>query len=407
MPKEHSLEESSENSELHESKDKGLPEEVKSGFLPLEEDLESVKERVDTLKRRTYRRVSRLKEELEKYEHKYNNVKDQIKDLDEENEELEEELEEKREKLSALREELEKLKEKSKALASNFKKKYKLLAKTLPIGMVILKSHTPLFVNNRFKEITGYEEEQDFLDLFTKESRKKLKKHFKSDKRKAEIELEAKTEQDSSISLEGNIIKAKYGGEPVNILLLKDLSWKTELAERECKVANLNEEVREEKSRIDELESELSQKQNTIEKLKERGSRVKEKLTNTKSKLKSKDKKEENPLLILTDDKGVISSINKRTTHILGFKLKDLVGKEGGKNTNIIDLISGEKEKKRMKKRIHQMFLDRNPIIEKTEMTNKQGESQRFFLRIELILDVDSEPIGLVNILTPLSNPQS
>ncbi|UCD03988.1 MAG: PAS domain-containing protein [Candidatus Woesearchaeota archaeon] len=354
------------------------------------------------------------------------------------------------------KEEAENYKYKYEELIDNFKRKYQFLSQNTPVGVLIFQSKKVVFANDYFYNMLGYSKDElkDVYKVLIKTSQKLLKKQLSSEEERSDFELEARTKNRKKLYLEVRMTKVLYNKKPSLILILRDISHRKDLSESEETIEDLRYSLKDKVYEIESLKKLVAEKSKAIDEFKKQTERVTkekvseieglkkehEKATKEKSKeieeLKKQHKeepkgvpkeepeelpkevpkelpeiKEEKPvikeapvelnanaLVILTDEEGNISSLNNQVTSELGYKLADFFNEEENAPKGIEELMADEKERENLKKWIKETALSRTPLVKKVVLKDKQGRSKKFTLVMELIRDIDAEPVGIISI---------
>lgn len=296
-------------------------------------------------------------------------------------------------------------KEKYDALLIAFNKKYQLLAQSIPLGILIIQSKKVQFANDYFYKMFGYSkgEINNIYSILSKSSKEKLKRQLDNNQQISDFELEAKSKNNHKLFLYSRLFRIQYSGKTAFILILKDVSHKKNIYSFKSNIEDLKYYLKEKDEEIENLKKKLNEKLKEFELIKKKKTAytiIEEPPKFTEEKKvyrKPIEKTPLNSLIILTDKEGNISSINSQVTLKLGYKLEDFFDEEGVRSINMEDILA--EDKTTFKKWIEEVNLTRKPILKEVTVRDKQKRKKKFSIMMELITDIDSEPIGIINII--------
>lgn len=276
-------------------------------------------------------------------------------------------------------------------LARSFDNEFELFSDSLPLGVVIVQGTDVKFSNKYFKKLVDSNKDNLFSMLDTSSS-KVLKEQLK-EQSKTSVELKIKRKK---IFLEANIVETKYMGKEAKAILLRDVTYRKDPKKAKKDAQFLRKTIQDKEAEITHLEKKLHQTSKKLDSAVEEKSDLSKKLT----KAVKLDAALLSTMIIITDRKGYVSSINNQITKHLGYRLNDFVDVEEDTEKGIDFIAADESEVNKIKSWIEEITKTRQPISGRLKVKSSEGDTFEYVTRMELILDVDSEPIGIVTILS-------
>lgn len=278
-------------------------------------------------------------------------------------------------------------------ITNQFNKNLESVFNEIPIGVVVVQNYDTKFVNNYLNKMLG-SDTQDIFSVIDNKSASSLRKQLNEELNKS-IELKIKQK---NIFLSANIIELPYLDNQSKAILLRDITYLKDPKKAKKDVASLRNTIDNKELEITRLEKQL---ENISKKMKE-VSKEREQFSKKLTKAIDLDSSLVNSIIILSDEKGYVSSVNDQTTNKLGYTLRDFINIEEDTEVNLDFIGANEKEVKKIKNWIESVNKNKQPVSGRVKVKTKKEEVSEFILLMELILDIDSEPIGIVTLLSQI-----